>query len=153
MPLGHVVISRGARGLLNHASWQPWGKLGVPQNPSEGLSRGSILKKSRSRGAGSEGYARPRAPSPNRLFSVPSAKSGLTFILFFHFSDKKTRSRRFFAPRISKKSKNFWDIIQKRGGGVPGWSFCYLVGWEDNNTGVWVSKVWNPTRNLKKAAI
>ena len=53
----------------------------VPQNPSEQLSRMSILKKSRSRGALGEGYARPRTPSPNRLFSVPSANSELIFIL------------------------------------------------------------------------
>ena len=41
----------------------------------------SILKKYRSRGALGEGYARPRTPSPNRLFSVPSANSELIFIL------------------------------------------------------------------------
>ena len=86
------------------------------------------------------------------LACLPRNLDSLLFC-FATFPTKKTRSRRFFAPRISKKSKNFGDIIQKKRGGVPGWSFCYLVGWEDNNTGFWVSKVWNPARNLKKAVV
>ena len=68
----------------------------MPQGPSEQLSRGQILKKSRSRGAFSEGYARPRTPSPNRLFSVSSANSELIFIL----DGPKTAILAFYSPVI-----------------------------------------------------
>ena len=93
------------------------------RTPLRGFLEVRFLKKSRSRGAVSEGYARPRAPSPNRLFSVPCANSGLIFVLFFHFSDEKTRSRPFFAPRISKKKSKTLGIVSKN----KGWGYARVI--------------------------
>ena len=76
--------------------------------------------------------------------------------LLFCFSTFPTKKRDLgvFSHLGFRKNPKTFGVLSKKGGVVvPGWSFCYLVGWEDNNTGVWVSKVWNPARNLRKAVV